>query len=531
MMKSSKPSAFALAETIISPIIDMTKLSITNAEGKVSKRYFVLGIAVAIFFMLCFTARLVPSPTSDRAIFVSVAEYLLSGNQLYVDVYDNKDPLFYYAVALQRIFGGVAEYLFELLLVAIAAVSAYDSLRIVDHTDRIPKKILLIAVPLLVTGGFWLPGYTNLPGIAFSLLACALFLRKKMRLAGGCIGLVAFTKLIAFPLPVIFCLTYEVILWNKQVSRNHLKRLIIGFAVACAIVVILLLSRGEFLGYLQTQQNNFFYSQGLLIDNSSFINSFVSHLRAVFLCSPRSKLLLFSLIASMSFAGYIAVRSRLDRKTKAFFVSTLATCFLSILILGLTGIWWHHLSLIYFSEVLLLVCIAISFSSRRRFASSLAGIVIIISAILLSGTERYAQNPMKFIPRIVSLNQPSIELKAFQSVYPNGAKFARLGFGTNVIPHGAKNKLMCADFHQYASYSPKRLSNILDCAKTASVLLVDSDFVRLDKAGGAWPKDAQEQILIKNWNDFVAAAETVLQSQYSCKNLNNLRICSRAQAK
>ncbi|MBW4538097.1 MAG: hypothetical protein KME43_03010 [Myxacorys chilensis ATA2-1-KO14] len=514
----------------------MTKTSITDAKRRVSKRHFALGVLIATFFTLCFTARLVPSPTSDRAIFVSVAEYLLSGNQLYIDVYDNKDPLFFYAVSLQRVFGGIGEYLFELLMVVIATVSAYDISCMIECTHTMRKRILLIAVPLLVTGAFWLPGYTTLPGTALSLLACSFFLRKKMLLAGGCIGLVAFTKLIAFPLPAVFCLTYELILWDKQVSRENLKRLITGFTSVSAIVIVILLTRHELLGYLQTQQNNFFYSQSLLTDNSSFVNSFASHLRTMFLRSPKTLLLLFSLIASMGFSEYIAIQSRIERKIKAFLIGTLATCIISIIVLGLTGIWEHHLSLIYFSQTLMLICIAISINSKRIFAGSLFGIVIVVSAILLSGTPRvtshYADNPMQIIPRIAALTQPSVDLKAFRSMYPNGTGFASLGQNTNVMPHGAANdRLMCPDFHQYAWYSPEKLRHILDCAKTAPTLVVDRKFVRLEEAPNFWPREAQKQILLKNWNDFVTAGERIIQTQYWCKNLESMRICSRERPK
>lgn len=89
-----------------------------------------------------------------------------------------KDPLFFYAVSIQRFIGAAGEYLFELAIVIIAAVSAYDILQIVDNTYTKRKAILLIAVPLLVTGSFWEPGYTHLPATALSLLACSLFLRK-----------------------------------------------------------------------------------------------------------------------------------------------------------------------------------------------------------------------------------------------------------------------------------------------------------------------------------------------------------------
>jgi|GEM_PF-1333954 len=506
-----------------------SKTLIDGVKTRASKHHFAIGILIAIFFITCFTLRLIPDPSSDRAAFVSVAEYLLSGNRLYIDIYDNKDPLFFYAVSMQRLLGTVGEYLFELLMVTIAAVSAYDISRIVEHTGAMRKRLLLITVPLLVTGTFWFPAYTHLPATAFSLLACALFLRKKMLFAGGCMGLVAFTKLIMFPLPAAFCLTYEFILWDKKVSRKHFNRIVIGFTSASAIMIIILLSRHELLGYLQAQQNNFFYSNSVLVDNSSLGNSFASRLRTMFLGSKEQLLLLFAVIVSMGFSGYIATQPRVEKKIKAFLISALATYIISIIVLGLTGIWRHHLQLIYFSQTLMLIYIAISLNSKKNFADSSFGIAIVVLAILLSGTldlRHYVASSNQIMTKISYLTQESPETKAFRAIHPNGAGFARLGQNSNVIPHGAANdKLLCPEFGQYPFYSPERFRHILDCAKTAPTLVVDGSFSLYDKPPDWWPREAQKQIMMENWNDFVTAGESMIKTQYSCKKLGNIRIC------
>jgi len=509
-----------------------SKTLIDEIKRRTSKRHFAIGILIAIFFITCFTFRLIPDLSLDRAVFVSVAEYLLSGNRLYIDIYDNKDPLFFYAVSMQRLLGSVGEYLFELVMVIIAAVSAYDISRIVEGTGVMRKRLLLIAVPLLVTGQFWAPGYTHLPAIALSLLASSLFLRKKMLFAGGCIGLVAFTKVIMFPLPAAFCLTYEFILWDKKVSRKHFNRIVIGFTSASAIMIIILLSRHELLGYLQAQQNNFFYANSVLVDNSSFGNSFASRLRTMFLGSKEQLLLLFAVIASIGFSGYMATQSRVEKKIKAFLISTLATYIISIIVLGLTGIWNHHLQLIYFSQTLMLIYIAISLNSKKNFADSSFGIAIVVLAILLSGTlnlRDYVASSNQIMTKISYLTQESPETKAFRATYPNGAGFARLGQNSNVIPHGAANdKLLCSEFQQYYFYSPERLKNILDCAKTVPTLVVDGSFSLYDKPPDWWPRESQKQIMMENWNDFVTVGESMIKTQYSCKKLGNIRICDSA---
>jgi hypothetical protein len=67
--------------------------------------------------------RIVPFRLSDRGIFISVGARLLAGDRLYIDVYDNKDPLFYYFVAGQLEFGPWAQVASEALLIAIAALA------------------------------------------------------------------------------------------------------------------------------------------------------------------------------------------------------------------------------------------------------------------------------------------------------------------------------------------------------------------------------------------------------------------------
>lgn len=45
----------------------------------------------------------IPSVREDHGIFASVAERLLAGDRLYSGVWDNKEPVFYYTLALGRL--------------------------------------------------------------------------------------------------------------------------------------------------------------------------------------------------------------------------------------------------------------------------------------------------------------------------------------------------------------------------------------------------------------------------------------------
>jgi hypothetical protein len=94
---------------------------------------------------------------TDRGVYVSVAERLLAGDILYSGVYDNKEPLFYFFVAIQRVLGSWAEPAAEAMLIAIAATATYF-IALKVSTQWTAVAISFIAVPIIVTGSNYYPG-------------------------------------------------------------------------------------------------------------------------------------------------------------------------------------------------------------------------------------------------------------------------------------------------------------------------------------------------------------------------------------
>jgi hypothetical protein len=62
--------------------------------------------------------------------------------------------------------------------------------------------ICFIAVPIAITGRFYIPRDTELPGIALVLASIAALSYERPISAGLCIGLLAFAKLIFVPIAV-----------------------------------------------------------------------------------------------------------------------------------------------------------------------------------------------------------------------------------------------------------------------------------------------------------------------------------------
>src|SRR5215212_11827377 len=83
----------------------------------------VLSVVVSI---ACVITRGSPTTDGDAGVFLSVEGRLLAGDKLYKEVFDNKDPLFYYtqSVALDAM-GWLGPFLLDVLWVAAASMAAY----------------------------------------------------------------------------------------------------------------------------------------------------------------------------------------------------------------------------------------------------------------------------------------------------------------------------------------------------------------------------------------------------------------------
>ena len=90
------------------------------------------GIATVVVAVLAIGSvaaaaiRAMPNMGSpDRGVFVSTAERMVAGDRLYVDVWDNKDPVFYYLMAAGRLVSPLMDYVLEVGWLAVVAVATY----------------------------------------------------------------------------------------------------------------------------------------------------------------------------------------------------------------------------------------------------------------------------------------------------------------------------------------------------------------------------------------------------------------------
>jgi hypothetical protein len=491
-------------------------------------------VAWLSFAGACLGARLVPPLEDDRGIFVSVAERLLAGATLYAGVYDNKDPLFFYALAIQRLAGPIAQYLFELGMVLTASASVYTLGRHLDASPGPAAFTGFVATPLLVTGAFYTAGGTSLPATALCLLACALFADGRAHAAGAVVAIVLFMKATATPLPTAFCFTYLALRGPIPGRRVAAVRGIVGFTACAALVLMTLHIRGELAPYFETQMRNILYTQAALVDNSSPASLLASHLETMFLGETRRRTLAIATGAGAILMVCVARRSAAAR-VRTFAIATLAALSVSIGVLAVTGIWGHHAQLLYFGNALVLACLGKYVFGAGTRALIAAG-VMVIAAELLSGAlagRAYIGNPLRFGTRLTALRTPSAEAVALiAETGGTPAAYARIGLNDDsghAYSLGAYT-LACPDFHQYYFYSSERLSRILECASHAPFLLV-SESVQKWHVTPVWlPPDADRELMMSTWNDYVGDVEALLARDYRCRTFapgGTARVCRK----
>jgi hypothetical protein len=482
--------------------------------------------AAIILFACCLGARLIPQPLSDRGIFISVAERLLSGDKLYADVYDNKDPLFYYMVALQRLAGPLTEYLFELSMVVLSGTCAYLIASGLSVSISAAALVGCVAIPLVSTGPFYYAGDTQLPATALALLACGLFMRNRPLAAGIVMSMIVFTKLIVAPLPVVFCVTYA---WIKETPSAMLglaKRVALGFVSFTLVFLLFLHLRDGLRPFIDTQILNVQYSRSNLVDNSGLVSSVATHFYTMFLSGRRNVTLALSATACAIGLLVTMRRTALGIEWLAFSYSVIVTLVCSVLVLAVTGLWNRHVQTMYFVDSLIIICVTGLVLDRLRSKLVASGAIVLLSALLSGSTDvrDYLADPREFRQKLLAIRVPSDEtLGLIRETGPAG--YARIGLNDD-NGHAfllTKYHLVCRDFHQYYFYDKERLARILNCAARAPFLIVSGSVSKWDTAPEWLPPYSNRESLTKTWNEYVDNVEAMLSRDFSCRRLDTSR--------
>jgi hypothetical protein len=367
--------------------------------------------ASAVYAALLVLLRGRPSLKSDAGVFLSVAGSMLHGDRLYVGVLDNKDPLFYYAHAgALAAFGWTGPFLLDVVWLAIAAASTLLLLRAVGASWT-AAAVGFVVYPLLLTGAWYLSGYSLLAALSFAPLIGLLWLRGSFVAAGALLALGVLFK-VNLGL-VLASVPLAALVLAPRGLRAQLAKGAGGFAGVAAAAAAALAVRGELHGYIENFKDNISYSRNVLSATGS-VTGIPGHIKIAAWAASRpghvlgmpvgKPLHLFVVVAVFLLAGALAVRTLRrrpaatpDAATPAAATRFLAAAFLcatamTALTLALTAAWSPHDQMLAFPELLLIVfVIAWLVSARPELAAGLPGIAAVcavaaLGIVLLGGT-------------------------------------------------------------------------------------------------------------------------------------------------
>lgn len=489
------------------------------ADSPAGTRAYVVSLgkwvpASLLLIWVALLPRIIPGTRSDRGIFISVAERLLAGDILYLEVWDNKDPLFYYSLALGRTISPYADILLELMWIVGSGFAVYVLARKLGCDAPGALFAAFGMTPLILTGGLYLPGHTHLPGTALVLLVMAATVSRRFAAAGFLLAILAFMKLVMLPIALLLILTVITLRkeWRALVPGSA------GFALCAGALVGLMSARGELFPYLQAQVNNVSYSQGVLVDERW--GSFVGHLMRV----ASIDAVVIATAVAVAVVWVFAKDRRaggtrpLERRGLVLWACAGSALVGALVVLGFTGMWDHHGQVLYVPAILVGVGAVHRFQPAFNVRSKFPVAALVGLAVVLSGPTaplRYGGAALISGPRsLAALNDVSAEARAVLSVAPSGT-YARLGANDDDgHAYGLRDwTLACPRFQQYAFDTAEVLESLAECLPTAEVIL-------LSPAAG--PKEGDS-----TWNSYWAKVESTLQDGYACEKWQEERICTR----
>jgi hypothetical protein len=478
-------------------------------NGAWARQFDAVLIIAIILWSIAIAPLLVPGLNSDRGIFVSVGERLLAGDRLYSGVYDNKEPLFYYFVAAQLALGPWAQVSAEVILIAIAAGAAY--IVAAQTGTRWPAAVIsFVAVPLTLTGAFYHPGYTELPGIALAMAAVAASCRERPFLAGLCIGLLAFTKLIFTPVALLSAVCFP--LWRRRVF--DVSTIALGALMSATLVTGVLALRGELLPFIETIKLNIDYAQRALIGSQGGLMALVAHIKWIW-SAASCQIAMISLATALILIG-LSRNSGVSPVAIGAAAACISAFLGSLLVLSLTGLWKHHLQILYVPSIIAAAGLTpFIHSAAARSRLSALGLAVLIGYLLggISEPGEYVRRYAQSLGSYAELTELSPEA---QRLLQTGDAGIYSRFGTNDDQGHARGlrswRLACPRFHQYYFEPAALLNRVFDCASATPTLIISRDF-------GPGPPQP--------WDAFAERVENLIRSSYSCDADAGLRICRR----
>lgn len=488
----------ALAEATTAPRDDRTGVRDRRGAAAVT---VTLIVAVGLAAL-----RVEPQVWGDPGVWLSVAARLLDGDRLYADVFDNKDPLFFYSYAVALWIGGVrGPFVLEVLWLAVGTLGmalALQALRV----GRLALVAGAAVYPFALTAAWYLPGATMVPALALAPLALWAWARGSPFWAGVALVTSMLLKLnlgLVVAAPLVVLLAFEK---SGGVRRRRALQALGGVGVAALLAAVVLGIRGELGPYLDTIAYNVHYSGTV---HEGGVRGHVEVVREFFAASGKWQLPAAELAAATLLVVTLAGWFRLGQTFRRVSAVTVVTLLAAFATLATTAIFGVHLQLLAYPAALGAATLVLAL---KDVAKPLA-IAAAVGCVLFAGWSSLKQEDLSTLSirtwTTKPLSVPGLALEATRvRSFANEDQVTYSVFGRNTEDgHAAfvddSMDLRCRYFHQYPFYRDRQLEETIDCARREKPMLILVTTSFYDPMPGE-----------PAWQAFVADTRALLESRY-----------------
>ena len=470
-----------------------------------------VGVFALLLGLVLVLLRGDPFVASDQGVFLSVAARLLEGDRLYSDVFDNKDPLFFYTYAGALFVGGWrGPFLLDAIWLAVAGIST----ALLARELRAPRSVIaasLLVYPLALTADWYLVGLSMLGGLAVAPLAPWLWLRGRFAGAGAVVGIVMLLKLNLAPLAAVPLAALLVLGAPAYPRARAVLRSALGLGGTLLTAAAVLGVRGELRSYLDAIVYNVHYSNARTPSDDP-IGRVRDHLRIAwdfFYLAGRWQVPLVTLIVAAFVVAMCLDWMRGSRPERLFAGIAAAALLASLLVLATTTYGYEHLQLLALPATLVTgALIWRADASLGRAAGTIAATVVVLFAAWSSAMPVGATDVSAlWTGRAISPGGIALE-RAHGRFFPDARRIPYMVLGSNSEGgHAAFTRshfdLSCRYFHLYYFSLREQFDETLACGERESPTFVLVTLGFFEPAGD-----------VPIWNAFVRKSRRFLESRY-----------------
>jgi hypothetical protein len=449
--------------------------------------------------------RVEPQVWGDPGVWLSVGARLLDGDRLYADVFDNKDPLFFYSYAVALGIGGVrGPFVLEALWLAVGTLGMALALRSL-RVGALAMVAGAAVYPFALTAAWYVPGATMVPALALAPFVLWAWVRGSPFWAGVLVVASMLLKLnlglvVVAPLVVLFAFD------ERVVRRRRALQALAGAGATLLLAALVLGVRGELGPYLDTIVYNVHYSDAAI--HGGGVRVHLEIVREFFAASGKWQLPAAELATATLLVVAAVDWFRLGRSFRRLSAIALMTLGAALVTLAATAIFGAHLQLLAYPAALGTATLVVALKDHWKPL----GIAAAAACVLFAAWSSLKQEDLSRLSlrtwTTEPVSTPGLALESTRArSFPEAGRVTYAVFGRNTEDgHAAfvhDMDLRCRYFVQYPFYRDGQLGETLDCARQAAPMLILVTTSFYDPMPGE-----------PDWEAFVADTRAFLDSDY-----------------